>query len=260
MNPAQTGGPSVDLNADMGESFGRYRLDDVELLETVTSASIACGFHAGDPVTMREAVTAALQHGVVIGAHPAYPDLAGFGRRDMALAPNEIEAIVVYQVGALQGVCASVGARLRYVKPHGALYNRAARDAAAAEAIVRAIGSVDRSLALLGLAGSAMINAAEKLGVRAVNEVFVDRAYRRDGSLLPRSETGAVLTDVDAVAERALRMVTTGSVEAVDGSVLQVRAESLCTHGDGVHAAEMVRAVRRRLEERGVVVAPFVNS
>jgi UPF0271 protein len=260
MNPAEVGGPRVDLNADMGESFGRYRLNDAALLETVTSASIACGFHAGDPVTMREAVTAALQHGVVVGAHPSYPDLAGFGRRDMALTPDEIEAIVVYQVGALQGVCASVGARLRYVKPHGALYNRAARDAAAAAAIARAIRSVDGSLALLGLAGSAMIDAANELGVRAVNEVFVDRAYRGDGSLVPRSENGAVLTDVDAVAERALRMVATGTVEATDGSVLNVRAESLCTHGDGVHAAEMVRAVRRRLEERGIVVAPFVNG
>jgi UPF0271 protein len=251
---------SVDLNADMGESFGRYRLDDVVLLDVVTSASIACGFHAGDPVTMREAVTAARERGVVIGAHPGYPDLVGFGRRDMALTPGEIEAIVVYQVGALQGVCASVGARLGYVKPHGALYNRAARDAAAAEAIVRAVRSVDRSLALLGLAGSAMIDAAEKLGVRAVSEVFVDRAYRGDGSLVPRSEAGAVLTDVSAVAERALQMVVTGTVQAVDGSVLSVRADSLCTHGDGLHAVDMVSAVRRRLEESGLVVAPFVKS
>ena len=250
----------VDLNADMGESFGRYRLDDVALLETVTSASIACGFHAGDPVTMREAVTAALHHGVVIGAHPGYPDLAGFGRRDMALTPEEIEAIVVYQVGALQGACASMGARLGYVKAHGALYNRAARDAAAAEAIVRAVRSVDRSLALLGLAGSAMIAAAEKLGVRAVSEVFVDRAYRRDGSLVPRSEAGAVLTDVRAVTERALQMVVTGTVQAVDGSVLKVRTESLCTHGDGPLAVEMVSAVRRRLEEHGIFVAPFAKS
>ena len=260
MIPAEGSGQRVDLNADMGESFGRYRLDDVALLETVTSASIACGFHAGDPVTMREAVTAALQHGVVIGAHPGYPDLAGFGRRDMALTPEEIEAAVVYQVGALQGVCKSVGAHLGYVKPHGALYNRAARDAAAAEAIVRAIRSVDRSLALLGLAGSAMIAAAEKLDIRGVSEVFIDRAYRRDGSLLPRGETGAVLTDVDAVTERALGMAAAGTVRAVDGSVLKVRAESLCTHGDGARAVEMVRAVRLRLEECDIVVAPFAKS
>ncbi|HET7620492.1 MAG TPA: 5-oxoprolinase subunit PxpA [Gemmatimonadaceae bacterium] len=260
MSSVESSGHSVDLNADMGESFGRYRLDDAALLESVTSASIACGFHAGDPVTMREAVTAARQHGVVIGAHPGYPDLAGFGRRDMALTPNEIEAIVVYQVGALQGVCASVGARLRYVKAHGALYNRAARDAAAANAIVRAVRSVDASLALLALAGSTMITTAEELGVRAVSEVFVDRAYRGDGSLVPRSEAGAVLADVDAVAERALRMVETGTVVAADGSVLHLRAESLCTHGDGERAAEMVRAVRRRLEERGIVVAPFMDG
>lgn len=250
----------VDLNADMGESFGRYRLDDVQLLESVTSASIACGFHAGDPVTMREAVKAALEHGVVVGAHPGYPDLVGFGRRDMAVTPAEIEAMVVYQVGALQGVCASVGTRLRYVKAHGALYNRAARDTAAAEAIARAVRSVDRSLVLLALAGSVMIDAAEKLGVRAVSEVFVDRAYRSDGSLVPRSETGAVLTDVRTVAERALQMVVTGTVQAVDGSTLDVRAESLCTHGDGAHAVEMVSAVRRRLEECGILVAPFAKS
>jgi UPF0271 protein len=253
-------GLTVDLNADMGESFGRYRLHDAALFESVTSASIACGFHAGDPVTMREAVAAAQQHGVVIGAHPGYPDLAGFGRREMALTPSEIEAIVVYQVGALQGVCASVGARLRYVKAHGALYNRAARDPAAADALVRAIRSVDGSLALLALAGSTMIAAAEKQGIRAVSEVFVDRAYRGDGSLVPRSEAGAVLDGVDAVAERALRMVETGTVEAADGSVLRLRAESLCTHGDGEHAAEMVRTVRRRLEERGIVVAPFMDG
>jgi UPF0271 protein len=230
------------------------------LLDVVTSASIACGFHAGDPVTMREAVTAARERGVVIGAHPGYPDLVGFGRRDMALTPEEIEAIVVYQVGALQGVCSSLGSRLGYVKAHGALYNRAARDVAVAEAIVRAVRSVDRSLVLLGLAGSAVIDAAEKLGVRAVSEVFLDRAYRGDGSLVPRSEAGAVLTDVHAVAERALQMVLTGPVQAVDGSVLGVRPQSLCTHGDGAHAVEMVSAVRRCLEESGIVVAPFAKS
>jgi UPF0271 protein len=251
---------TVDLNADMGEGFGRYRLDDDALLGAVTSASIACGFHAGDPVVMRDTVVNAAERGVAIGAHPGYPDLVGFGRRDLAATAAEIEAFVVYQIGALQGICAAAGGRLRYVKAHGALYNRAARDVPTADAIARAVRAVDPSLALLGLAGSALIDAAERAGIRGVSEAFVDRAYRSDGTLVPRTESNSVLTDVDAVAERALRMVETGTVHAVDGSVLNLRAESLCTHGDGPHALEIVRAVRRRLESAGVVVAAFSHN
>ena len=244
----------------MGEGFGRYRLNDEALLATVTSASIACGFHAGDPVVMRETVASALTRGVRIGAHAGYPDLVGFGRRDLAVTPSEVEAIVVYQIGALQAVCAAAGARLRYVKPHGSLYNRAARDAATADAIARAVRSVDSSLILLGLARSALIEAADRVGIRSVSEAFVDRAYRSDGSLVPRTEPGAVLTDVGAVADRALRMVETGTVLAADGSVVRVRAESLCVHGDDRDAAAIVRAVRTRMEQAGVSVAPFAQD
>jgi 5-oxoprolinase (ATP-hydrolysing) subunit A len=251
---------SVDLNADMGEGFGRYALDDDALLASVTSASIACGFHAGDPVVMRDTVARAAAHGVTIGAHPGYPDLVGFGRRDLAATPAEIEALVVYQIGALQAVCTAAGTTLRYVKPHGALYNRAARDVAAATAIARAVRSVDPSLALLGLAGSVMLVAAESVGIRGVSEAFVDRAYSGDGTLLPRSETGAVLTDVAVVAERALAIVETGTVQAIDGRVIDLRVESLCTHGDGPGALAMVRAVRARLERAGVMIAPFVRG
>jgi UPF0271 protein len=251
---------AVDLNADMGEGFGRYRLNDEALLATVTSASIACGFHAGDPVVMRETVVSALARGVTIGAHPGYPDLVGFGRRDLAVTPSEVEAIVVYQIGALQAVCVAAGAKLQYVKPHGSLYNRAARDAATADAIARAIRSVDSSLILLGLARSALIEAADRVGIRSVSEAFVDRAYRSDGSLVPRTEPDALLVDVGVIADRALRMVETGTVLSVDGSVVTVRAESLCTHGDDRDAVAIVRAVRTRLEQAGVRVASFAHA
>jgi UPF0271 protein len=253
-------GRTNDHNADMGEGFGRYRLNDEQLLDLVTSASIACGFHAGDPVVMRESVIGAVRRGVVIGAHPGYPDLVGFGRRELAATPDEIHAFVAYQVGALQGICAAAGGRLRYVKPHGALYNRAARDEAAADAIARAVRAVDGSLALLALAGSAMIAAAQRAGIRAVSEAFVDRAYRADGTLVPRGESGAVLSDIESVAERALRIVQEGRVRAIDGSEIELEAESLCTHGDGPHAAAIVGAVRRRLEADGVTVAAFARG
>ncbi len=248
---------SIDLNADMGEGFGRYRLDDEPLLDIVTSANIACGFHAGDPVVMHETVTGALRHGVAIGAHPGYPDLVGFGRRELAASPHEIRAFVAYQVGALQAMCAAAGARLRYVKPHGALYNRAARDRDAADAIARAVHDVDASLALLCLAGSAMVDAAGRAGIRSVAEAFVDRAYRPDGTLVARGERGAVLEDVELMAERAVRIVLEGTVPTMDGGVIALEAESLCTHGDGARAAAVVRAVRDRLVASGVSVVAF---
>ncbi len=251
---------SIDLNADLGEGFGRYRLDsDADLLSLVSSANIACGFHAGDPLVIRETVSRAVARRVVIGAHPAYPDLMGFGRRDLAATAEEIEAYVVYQIGALAAFVSAHGARLRYVKPHGALYNRAARDAEAARAIARAIRSVDPDLMLLGLDGTPMLTEAQAEGIEVAREAFVDRAYRADGQLVPRGQPGAVLEDVATVVERAVRMVTERYVIAIDGTRRIVRPDSLCVHGDGPHAVAIVRALRERFEAAGIEIAPFAR-
>jgi len=251
---------TIDLNADLGEGFGIYRLpQEPELLSLVTSANIACGGHAGDPIVMRETVALAQARGVAIGAHPGYPDREGFGRRELGASPAEVAALVITQVGALAAVCAAAGARLRYVKPHGALYNRLARDWPAATAVAEAIFAVDPALLLLGLDGSLMIRAAEDVGLRGVREAFVDRGYLPDGSLVPRGEAGALLDDPDLVAERALRMVAEHHVVAIDGTRRLLHPESLCTHGDGPHAALLVRAVRQRLEGAGIGIAPFAR-
>jgi 5-oxoprolinase (ATP-hydrolysing) subunit A len=251
---------TVDLNADLGEGFGPYRLgSDAALMPLLTSANIACGFHAGDPMTMRETVAAAARHGVTIGAHPGYPDLMGFGRRDLSATPAEITAYVIYQVGALDAVCRAAGTRLRYVKAHGALYNRAATDRVAADAIADAIRLADPSLVMMGLSGSALIAAGEAAGLRTASEAFADRAYANDGTLVPRSVAGAVVHDADAVATRALRMVTTGTVVAIDGTSIAVRADSLCVHGDTPGALALVQALRAHLDHHGVHVASFVR-
>ncbi len=251
---------TIDLNADLGEGFGRYRLEsDGDLLDVVSSANIACGFHAGDPVVMAETVSRAVARRVVIGAHPSYPALQGFGRRDLALSATEVEAVTVYQIGALAAFCAANAAKLRYVKPHGALYNRAANDAEIAKAIARAIRSVDASLLLLGLDGTVMLTAAQDAGLEVAREAFVDRAYQADGRLVPRDQPGALLDDVGVVVERALRMVTERYVIAIDGTRRIVRPDSLCVHGDGPHAVAIVRALRVRLESAGVEIAPFAR-
>lgn len=251
---------TIDLNADLGEGYGIYRLaQEPALLDLVTSANVACGAHAGDPMVMRQTVALALARGVSIGAHPGYPDREGFGRRELGATPAELAAMVITQVGALAAVCAAAGARLRYVKPHGALYNRLARDWPAAVAVAEAVRDVDPSLHLLGLDGSLMIRAAEDAGLRGVREAFVDRGYRPDGSLVPRSEPGALLDDPDLVADRALRMVAEHHVVAVDGTRCLLHADSLCTHGDGPNAAALVGAVRQRLEASGVTIASFAS-
>lgn len=246
-------GRTVDLNADMGEAQG----DDATLVGLVTSANVACGFHAGDPMIMRATVEAAVRAGVAVGAHPGYPDPRGFGRRDLAATPAEITADVLYQIGALQAVCRAAGTRVRYVKAHGALYNRAAKDAAAASAIAEAVRFADPSLVLLCLAGSLMIECARAVGVATAEEAFADRAYSPDGSLVSRSVPGAVLSDPSVVAARAIRMVTDGTVEALGGGTVRLRADSLCVHGDTPGALEIVRAVRRALAERGITLASF---
>ena len=251
---------SVDLNADIGESFGRYTLlGEDGLLSLITSANVACGFHAGDPLVMQRTVSAAAGRGVTIGAHPSYPDRVGFGRRELAASPAEIAADVTYQVGALDGFCRAAGTRVRYVKLHGALYHRAARDRDVAKAVTFALRQLDSDLVVLGPEGSALLQAAAETGLDVAREAFMDRAYQPDGQLVPRGTPGAVLEDVAAIAERALRMVQDKNVVAIDGTRCMVRADSLCVHGDGAKAVEIVQAVRQRFEAGGISLAPFVK-
>lgn len=250
----------VDLNADIGESFGRYELPgEDELLSLITSANVACGFHAGDPMVMQRTVSAAAGRGVTVGAHPGYRDLIGFGRRELAATPAEIAADVVYQVGALDAFCRTAGTRVRYVKLHGALYHRAADDKEVAKAVAFALRQLDQELVVLGPEGSAMLQAANATGLDVAREAFVDRAYQPDGRLVPRNQPGAVLDDPEAIAERALRMVQDRYVVAIDGTRCIVRADSLCVHGDGPKAVAVVRAVRQRFDQEGISLAAFVK-
>ncbi|HOT93160.1 MAG TPA: 5-oxoprolinase subunit PxpA [Anaerolineae bacterium] len=251
----------IDLNCDMGESFGRYTLgDDTAMLDVVTSANIACGLHAGDPTVIQATVALAARKGVAIGAHPGYPDLQGFGRRVMALTPAEIEATVLYQIGALAGFTRAAGVPLVHVKPHGALYNVAARDYAVAEAIVRAVTAFDPALIVITLPDSALLHAALAAGLRVACEGFADRAYREDGSLVPRSEPGAVIHDPTLATARAIRMVTRGEVEAITGKVIPLHVDTLCIHGDTPGAVAIAAALRAALEVEGVVVAPLIAA
>ncbi|PYI53098.1 LamB/YcsF family protein [Paenibacillus flagellatus] len=236
---------TIDLNGDIGESFGVYRTgEDERLLDIVTSANVACGFHAGDPATMRRTVRLCAERGVAIGAHPGLPDLAGFGRREMAVTPQEAYDMTVYQVGALYGFVRAEGAVLRHVKPHGALYNMASADAALAEAIAEAVRRVDGSLALVGLAGGELVRAGERAGLRTVTEAFADRRYRPDGTLVPRREPGAFVADAGEAAAQVLRLAAEG------------RARTVCVHGDGPHAVAFAECVRRALLDAGWRLAP----
>jgi UPF0271 protein len=249
---------SVDLNSDLGESFGAWSMgDDAALLRLVSSANVACGFHAGDASTMLATCRGAAGNGVTVGAHVSYRDLAGFGRRSMDVPPAELRDEVLYQLAALAGLARVAGTSVRYVKPHGALYNRIVADERQARAVVDAVAAFDPRLALLGLAGSAVERAAEEAGVRFVREAFVDRGYRPDGTLVPRTEPGALLHDPAEIAARAVRMVTDGRVVAVDGSDIRVQVDSLCVHGDTPGAVAMARAVREALTAAGVGVEPF---
>lgn len=246
----------IDLNADIGESFGIYRLgDDRALVRSVTSVNIACGFHAGDPGVMRRTVRLAMEARVALGAHPGFPDLQGFGRRDLDLSPREIEDLVLYQVAALAGVAAAEGTRPRHVKPHGALYNMAARNREVAGAVVAGIAAFDRSLVVVGLPESHLTTAATRSGLRSAAEAFADRAYRPDGSLVPRHIAGAVIDDPSVVLERALRLVRAGEVAAIDGSVISIHADTICVHGDTPNAPTIAAELRRGLEEAGIFVA-----
>jgi len=251
----------MDLNSDLGESFGRWVLgDDEAMLELVTSANVACGFHAGDPVTLRRTCAAAARRGVAVGAQVGYRDLAGFGRRFIDVPPADLAADVLYQLGALEAMCRVAGTAVRYVKPHGALYNTAVHHPEQAQAVVDAVRDYDPALPVLGLPGSELLRAAEAAGLPVVREFFVDRGYTPAGTLVPRGEAGALLEDPDEVADRVLRMVTEGAVTAVDGSEVAVRADSACVHGDSPGAVRMAQAVRSRLTGAGVPLRAFTGE
>jgi UPF0271 protein len=249
----------VDLNADAGESFGAWTLgSDDELFHIVTSVNLACGFHAGDPTVIRRALQAAGRAGLAIGAHPSYPDLLGFGRRAMQLDAQAVEDLVLYQIAALAGMAAAEGLRIGHVKPHGALYNTAATDPLVARAVARAVRLCDPSLALIGLAGSALVAAARSEGLRALEEAFADRGYERDGTLTPRGAAGAVIDTPERAAARAVRIARDHRAETADGGEIEVRADTICIHGDTPGAPALARAVRGALERAGVqVIAPF---
>ena len=246
----------IDLNCDMGESFGVYRMGlDEEVIKNISSASVACGFHAGDPAWMRRTVQLAEEQGVAVGAHPSYPDLVGFGRREMMVPPDEVKADLTYQIGALQAFTSTK--KLQHVKPHGAMYNQAVNDEGLARAICEAVADMDPEIVLLALAGSKWVAIAEEMGMRVAREIFADRALNPDGTLVSRSHHGAVLHDVDDVVRRSVRMVTEGIATAVNGEEIVVEAESLCVHGDTPGAVEMASSLRRELEAAGVEVVPL---
>lgn len=243
----------IDINCDVGESFGRYSLGDQEALFTyITSANIACGFHAGDPHIMRETVELAVQHGVKIGAHPGLPDLLGFGRREMKITAQEAYDLVVYQIGALQGVLTPFKQKLHHVKPHGALYNMAATDENLADAIARAVRDVDPTLILYGLAGSKLAIAGEKIGLQTAHEVFADRTYEQDGTLTSRQKKDALISSDTEAIQQAVQMVEHKTVTTRDGKEIPLQADTLCLHGDGAHAVSFAEQITKAFTEKGI--------
>jgi 5-oxoprolinase (ATP-hydrolysing) subunit A len=250
----------VDLNCDLGESFGRYKLgEQQEILKYVTSANIACGFHAGDPTVMRETVKLAIENGVKIGAHPGLPDLNGFGRRDMNITAQEGYDMVVYQIGALQGFLTRYNETMQHVKPHGALYQMASRDGELAEAIAQAVYDISPSLVLFGLSGSELTKAGEKIGLRTAHEVFADRTYQADGSLTSRSQTDALITDQEHAVAQVLKMVTEGRVNSQQNTEVSLQADTICIHGDGAHALDFAKYIKESLENNQINVAAICN-
>nr|WP_242920652.1 5-oxoprolinase subunit PxpA [Pontibacter liquoris] len=248
---------TVDLNCDLGESFGAYSIgNDEAILPYVTSANIACGFHAGDPAVMRKTVQLALAQGVAIGAHPGLPDLAGFGRREMAITPQEAYDMVVYQVGALAGFVQAQGGTLHHVKPHGALYNMAAVRPALAAAIAEAVYKVWPEAVLYGLAGSELIKAGKEVGLQTAGEVFADRTYQQDGTLTPRRQVDALISNPAKAVQQVVRLVKEGRVRSQQGPDVVLTADTICIHGDGPHAAEYARLIREALAEAGITVQP----
>jgi len=252
---------TIDINSDLGESFGAWKMgDDSAMLDVVSSANVACGFHAGDPAGILKTVKAAAERGVAIGAHVGYRDLAGFGRRKMDPSSEELNGDVIYQIGALQGLAKAAGTRVTYVKPHGALYNTIAIDARQAADVIAAIRAIDPSLVLMALAGSQLVEQARSAGLTVVAEAFADRAYTPEGNLVSRREKGSVLHDPELVAQRMLRMVRDGAIEAIDGTMTKIDAQSICVHGDSPGAVAIAQRLRALLEESGHAVQPFAPA
>lgn len=246
---------SVDINCDVGEGFGPWQMgNDAALMQYITSANIACGFHAGDPLVMRKTVRLALKHHIAIGAHPGFPDLQGFGRRDIGMRPEEVFAMVLYQIGALEAIARAEGGTLRHVKPHGALYNMAAKDARLADAIARAVQQAGTGLVLYGLSGSALIKAGEAIGLRTASEVFADRTYEDDGSLTPRSNPGALIEDTSKAVAQAMQMVRKQTVVSTNGRTVALASQTVCLHGDGERAVEFAAAIHSAFKEAGIVL------
>ena len=251
----------IDLNADVGESFGAYAIGhDPGLMKSITSANVAAGFHAGDPSVLRTTIRRAKANGVAVGAHPSFPDLVGFGRREMSMSPRDAEDLVLYQIAAVAGVAHVEGVTLQHVKPHGALYNMASRDVALAGAIARAVAAFSHALILLGPPDSELLKAGRALGLRVAGEVFADRAYEPDGSLVARKKLGAMIHDVDVVVERSVRMATDRTVVAIDGSVVRLQADTICVHGDTPGADDLAEKLRAALERAGVDIKPLAAA
>lgn len=252
---------AIDLNSDLGESFGPWKMgDDDALIEVVTSTNVACGFHAGDPAGILRTLRSAAARGVAIGAHVGYRDLVGFGRRNMDPTSEELIGDVIYQIGALKGLAQAAGTRVSYVKPHGALYNTIATDTRQAADVIAAIRAVDPELVLMALAGAPLVAQAEAAGLRVVEEAFADRAYTSDGHLVSRRQEGAVLHDAEEVAKRMVRLVREGVVDSIDGKPTRIKAQSICVHGDSPDAVRMAKTLRLRLEEAGLTVRPFTDA
>ena len=245
----------IDLNCDLGESFGNYKIGmDEEVIKFISSANIACGFHASDPLVMEKTVMLAKENGVQVGAHPGFPDLVGFGRRNMNVSPAELKAMVMYQVGALAAFCKARDIKMNHVKPHGAMYNMAAKDIKLALAIAEGIAQVDDSLILLGLSGSQLLKAAQEVGLKSAAEVFADRAYEEDGSLVARTKAGAVIADENEVIERVIKMIKLGKVQTITGKEIEIKPDSICVHGDNPKALNFVKLIRQRLTQENIKI------
>ncbi len=250
----------VDLNSDLGESFGNYKLGmDADIIPLVSSANVACGYHASDPLVMNKTIAMAKEAGVRVGAHPGFPDLMGFGRRNMDVSPAEAKAYTLYQLGALDAFCKAHGVKMQHVKPHGAMYNMAGKDYALSKAICEAIYEYDKDLIVMALSGGELVHAAEDMGLKVAREVFADRAYEEDGSLVNRRKEGAMITDENEAIARVVRMIKEQKVTAITGKDIPIKADSVCVHGDGVKALAFVKKIRETLTAEGVEIVPLVD-